>query len=109
MARGLVAENLALRQQLILVTRGRRRAPNLTPAERLVLALCTLFVARRRLPRVAAAVRPSTLLDLHKALIRRKYRALFSPKRSDRRPGPKGPSEALIELIVDLKQRNPSY
>jgi transposase InsO family protein len=62
-----------------------------------------------RLPKVAAAVSASTLHKLHQCLVRRKYRALFSAKRSGRRPGPKGPSEALIRAIVEIKRRNPSF
>jgi transposase InsO family protein len=41
-------------------------------------------------------------------LVRRKYRLLFSsPPRS--KPGPKGPSKALIQAIVELKSRNPRF
>jgi hypothetical protein len=108
-ARGLVAENLILKQQVLVLGRSRQRAPNLTPVERFVLGLCTLFVAPSRLPKVAAGVRTSTLVKLHQCLVRRKYRALFSSRRSGRRPGPKGPCEELVQIIVDLKWRNPSF
>jgi transposase InsO family protein len=107
--RGLVAENVLLKQQLLVLGRARRRAPNLTPPERLVLGLCTLLVSPGRWPKIAAGVRPSTLLGLHKCLVRRKYQALFSSRRSANRPGPKGPSEEIIELILELKRRNPSF
>ena len=33
---------------------------------------------------------------------------LFSPKRKTK-PGPKGPSEQLIRIIVELKRRNPRF
>jgi putative transposase len=33
---------------------------------------------------------------------------LFSPDRR-RQPGPKGPSAELIHLVVEMKQRNPSW
>ena len=107
--RGLVAENVLLKQQLLVLARARRRAPNLTPPERFVLGLCTLLVSPGRLRKIAAGVRPSTLFQLHKCLVRRKYRALFSSPRSGGSPGPKGPSEEVIEVILELKRRNPSF
>jgi putative transposase len=58
--------------------------------------------------RSAIVLKPSTRLDFHQTLRRRKYRILFSPKRG-RKPGPKGPSRELIDAIVDTKQRNPSW
>ena len=70
--RGLVAENVLLKQQLLVLARARRRAPNLTPPERFVLALCTLLVSPSRWPKIAAGVKPSTLLELHECLVRRK-------------------------------------
>ena len=97
------------KQQLLVFGRARRRAPNLSPLERLVLGLCTLYASPSRLPKVAAGVRPSTLFKLHQCLVRRKYRALFSSRRSGNRPGPKGPSDEVVHLIVDLKRRNPSF
>ena len=47
--RGLVAENLLLKQRLLVLGRTRRWAPNLTSVERFVLGLCTLFVAPGRI------------------------------------------------------------
>jgi hypothetical protein len=39
--RGLVAENLLMKQQLLVLGRSRRRAPNVSSRERFVLGLCT--------------------------------------------------------------------
>jgi hypothetical protein len=39
---------------------------------------------------------------------KRKYRMLFSPDRR-RKPGPKGPSAELIHVVVEMKQRNPTW
>ena len=36
-ARSIVAENLLLKQQLLVVTRSRRRAPNLSTADRFII------------------------------------------------------------------------
>ena len=61
-----------------------------------------------RLIRSAIVFKPSTLLSLHRALIQRKYRRLFSSKEPTK-PGPKGPSQDVIAAVVDMKQRNPSW
>ena len=107
--RALVAENLLIKQQLLVLSRSRRRAPNLTSVERFVLGLCTLLVRPGRLRTVAAGVSTSTLLKLHQCLVRRKYRALFSARRSGSRREPKGPSEEIVRAIVEIKRRNPLF
>jgi putative transposase len=48
--RGVAAESLLLRHQLLISSRSRRRAPKLTPLDRLVLGLTSLFVCPRRIP-----------------------------------------------------------
>src|SRR4029450_7367263 len=107
--RAVIAENLALKQQLIILRRGRRRAPNLTQSDRLLCGFASLFLNAVRIRRVAIAFRPSTLLAFHRALVRRKYRLLFSARQRPKKPGPKGPEEALIRAIVELKSRNPRF
>jgi len=106
--RAVFAESLLLKHQLVVLHRSRERAPNLRPMDRVIAGLCTLFIRPYRLLRVAVVLRPSTLLAFHSALVRRKYRVLFSPKRL-RKPGPKGPSPELIAAIVEIKRRNPSW
>ena len=61
-----------------------------------------LLVRPTRLLRSAIVLKPSTLLALHKAMSKRKYRMLFSPNRR-RKPGPKGPSAELIRAVVEMK------
>jgi putative transposase len=61
-----------------------------------------------RLLRSAIVLKPSTLMSLHRALVKRKYRLLFMPKRR-RKSGPKGPSPELIAAIVEMKRRNPRF
>src|SRR4030095_15272704 len=106
-ARAVIAENLLLKQQLIVLRRARHRAPNLALRDRLICGLGSLFLSPRRIRKVAIGVRPSSLLAFHQALVRRKYQQLFSSSRCPKKPGPKGPSEALIQVIVELKARNP--
>ena len=48
------------------------------------------------------------MLKFHQCLIRRKYQRLFASQ-SQTKPGPKGPSDALIRVIVELKRRNPRF
>jgi transposase InsO family protein len=106
--KGIIAENLLLKQQLLVVCRPRQRAPNLLPADRVVFGLFSLFLRPGRIPKTAVAIRPSTLLRFHDYLVRRKYRALFSPHRRGK-PGPRGPSQELIDAIVEIKRRNPRF
>jgi putative transposase len=106
--RSIVAESLILKHQLLIVTRSRQRSPNLCTSDRILAGLMALLVRPTRLLRSAIALKPSTLLALHKALSKGKYRMLFSPDRR-RQPGPRGPSSVLIRAVVEMKQRNPSW
>jgi putative transposase len=107
--RAVIAENLMLNQQLIVLRRARRRAPSLTLSDRLLFGFGSLFLSPGRILKVAIALRPSTLLAFHQALVRHKYRRLFSSTPCPKKPGPKGPDEALIRAIVELKARNPRF
>jgi transposase InsO family protein len=53
-------------------------------------------------------LKPSTLLHFHHVLTKRKYHMLFSSKRGRRR-GPKGPAKELIDAVIEVKRRNPSW
>ena len=66
--RSVVAESVLVRHQLLVLNRGRKRAPNLRPADRIIAGLCTLFLRPSRLLRAAIVLRPATLLYFHKAL-----------------------------------------
>ena len=107
-ARAVVADSLLIKQQLIVINRSRRRAPNLTPVDRILFGFWSLFLKPHRIQRAAMIIRPSTLLKFHDLLKKRKYRLLYSSG-SKRKPGPKGPSRELIQAIVELKQRNPRF
>jgi hypothetical protein len=37
------------------------------------------------------------------------YRRLFSSRPWPKKPGPKGPDDALVRAIVELKSRNPRF
>src|SRR5713101_3449297 len=104
--RSVVAESVLVKHQLRILNRGRKRAPNLRAADRIIAAWCTLFMRPARVLRSAIVLKPSTLLHLHSVLRRQKYRILFSPQRG-RRPGPSGPKKELIDAVVEMKRRNP--
>ena len=55
--RAVAAKSLLLKHQLLIANRSRRRAPNLTSSDRLVLALTTLFVNSRRIAKLGAFVK----------------------------------------------------
>ncbi len=107
-ARAVVAESVLMKQQLLVLNPSRRRAPNLSSLDRLLLGFWSLLLGAGRISRAAVILRPSTLLRFHDALKRRKYGLLFSSRRKGK-PGPKGPSPELIRAIVELKQRNPQF
>jgi len=87
--RAVIAENLLLKQQLIVLRRARKRVPNLTSSDRLLCGFWLIFLTAGRIRKAALALHPSTLLAFHQALVRRKYRRLFSSTPDPRRPGPK--------------------
>ncbi len=107
-ARSVLAESVLVKQQVLILNRSRRRSPNPRPSDRIVAGLCALLMRPRRLIRSAIVMKPSTLLTLHQALTRRKYRRLFSSG-VRKKPGPKGPTQDVIAAVVDLKQRNPTW
>jgi hypothetical protein len=107
-ARALVSENLLLKKQLLIIGRSRKRAPNLTPLDRLYLGLLATILGPRRTKRSAIIVRPSTIFKFHEVLKKRKYRLLYSSKRRGK-PGPKGPSPEFTQLILEMKRQNPWF
>ncbi len=79
--RKIAAENVMLRQQLLVVRRRQKRAPKLSFLDRLIFGFLASIIHPRRLSRIAMIVRPATLLKFHQALIKHQYRLLFSEKR----------------------------
>lgn len=107
-ARSVVAESLLVKHQLVVLNRSRSRAPSLRPMDRVIVGLCAIWMRPARLLRSAIVLKPSTVLNFHCALVKRKYRLLFTP-RTRGKPGPNGPSRDLISLIVEMKQKNPNF
>src|SRR5713226_4852134 len=76
-ARSVLAESVLVKQQPLILNRSRKRSPNLRLTDRLVASVCALLMRPGRLIRSAIILKPSTLLSLHRALTKRKYRRLF--------------------------------
>lgn len=106
--RRVSSEYLLMKHQLNIISQKRKRAPNLTTVDRVLLGLLSLSINPRRLLRACVVVSPNTVLRFHQLLVKRKYRQLFCCL-SRQKPGPKGPSPELIRLVVEIKTKNPSY
>jgi putative transposase len=106
--RALVAESLLIKHQLLILNRSRQRAPRLRPLDRVVAGILAALIHPARLVRSSIVLKPSTIMNFHRALVRRKYRLIFTPKRRGK-PGPKGPAPELITAICEMKRRNPSF
>ena len=105
--RSVIAESVLVKHQLLILKRSRKRAPNLRSLDRIITGLCALLMRPTRVIRCAIVLRPSTVFHLHRVLVKRKYRLLFSPKRRGK-PGPRGPKKELVDAIVEMKRRNPT-
>ncbi|MDA9983195.1 helix-turn-helix domain-containing protein [Gammaproteobacteria bacterium] len=103
-SRAVVADSLLMKQQLLVINRSRRRAPNFSTLDRFLFGFWSLFLNPHRIQQAAVIIRPSTLLNFHNTLKKRKYRLLYSSGRKAK-PGPKGPSRELFPAIIELKQR----
>src|SRR5215468_10527050 len=106
--RAVVAESVLMRHQVLILNRNRKRAPNLRVSDRVIAGLCTLLMHPSGMRRCGIVLKSSTLLHFHHLLTKRKYHMLFSSKRRGR-PGPKGPAQELIDAIVEMKRRNPTW
>ena len=64
--RCVVAESVLMRHQLLILNRGRKRAPSLRSSDRIVAGLYTLLMRPIRVLRSAIVLKPTTLLNFHK-------------------------------------------
>ena len=74
--RAVVAESVLAKHQLLILNRSRRRAPELRILDRIIAGFCSLWIQPGRFPRVAIALKPSTFLGFHRAMVQREYRLL---------------------------------
>jgi len=77
----IVADSLLMKQQLLVISRSRKRAPNLSVINRFLLGFWSLFRSPRHIWRTTIIIRPSTLLRFHEALKKWKYRLLYTSRK----------------------------
>ena len=106
--RAVIAENLLLKQQLIVLRRSRQRAPNLRVGGRLLCGFGALVLSPGRIRKVAIGLCPSTLLTCHQALVRASTADGFPQARDRRSRAPRGrasrssaPSSSSNRAILD--------
>ena len=104
----VVADTLAMKQQLIVINRGRKKSPPLTTSDRFMFGILALLIGENRTQKVAVIFKPATILAFHKALVDRKYSKLYS-NISKNKPGRKPLDQKLINLVIDMNQRNPIF
>ena len=104
----VMAESIAMKHQLIVMNRRRKRAPSLATCDRFLFGLLTMLIGERRLQKVAVILKPATILAFHKALVKRKYSKLYS-NQARKIPGRKPSDQVLTDLVIEMKRRNPSF
>ena len=104
----VMAETIAMKQQLIVLNRGKRRPPKLTTSDRFLFGILAIFIGGSRLKKIAVIIKPTTLLAFHKSLVNGKYSRLYSNK-TKRISGRKPQEKSLIYLVIEMKKRNPSF
>ena len=104
----VMADSIAMKQQLIVMNRARKRSPALVTRDRFLFALLAILIGERRLQKVAVILKPATILTFHKALVKRKYSKLYS-NQAKKIPGGQARDQILIDLVVEMKRRNPSF
>ena len=104
----VMGESIAMKHQLILMNRARKRSPALVTRDRFLFGLLSILIGERRLQKVAVIMKPATILAFHKALVKRKYNKLYS-NQTKKTPGRKPQDLVLIDLVIEMKKRNPSF
>ncbi len=64
----VMEESLAIKQQLIVMNRGKKRSPVLTTPDRFLFGILAVFISGNRLKKIAVIIKPTTLLAFHKSL-----------------------------------------
>ena len=104
----VVADTLAIKHQLIVTNRRKKRSPKLKSSDRFVFGFLAIFIGENRLNKISVIFKPATILRFHKALVNKKYSCLYSNK-IIRKPGRKCPDQALINIVTEMKEHNPSF
>jgi hypothetical protein len=100
----VMAESMAMKQQLIVMNRGKKRSPVLTTPDRFLFGILAAFIGGNRLKKTAVIIKPTTLLAFHKSLVNRKYSRLYSNK-TRRIPGRKPQDQAMLRPNIHSQDR----
>lgn len=106
--KAIIAESVLLKHQQLIAHRSGRKTPKLTTLDRFVCGFLVLFLHPRRIQEAAIVLKPATLDKVRRALLSRNYDRLFSSRKKGK-SGPKGPSDDLVQVIVEMKRRNTLY
>ena len=106
--RVVVVDSLAMKQQLIVLQRNKKRSPQLKSSDRFMFAFLAMFLGEDRLHKIFVIFKPATILRFHKALVDRKYNRLYSNK-TTKKPGRKSPDQTLIDAVINIKKQNPLF
>jgi len=107
-AKAIIAESVLLKHQQLIARRSAGKTPKLTTSDRFLCGFLTIFMRPGRIRKASVVLKPATLTKFRRALVSRNYRLLFSSHKKGK-PGPKGPSDDLVRVIVELKQRNAQF
>jgi len=103
-AKAIIAESVLLKHQQLIARRSAGKTPKLTTSDRFLCGFLTLFMRPGRIRKAAVVIKPTTLTKFRRALLSHNYRRLFSSRKNGK-PGPKGPSDALVLVIVEVNQQ----
>jgi putative transposase len=106
--KAIIAESVLVKHQQLIVCRSGRKTPKLTTLDRFLCGFLVLFMHPGRIRKVAVVLKPATFTKFRRTLLTRNYHRLFS-SRTNAKPGPKGPSDDLVRVIVELKRRNARF
>ena len=106
--KAIIAESVLVKHQQLIVCRSGRKTPKLTTLDRFLCGFLVLFMHPGRIRKVAVVLKPATFTKFRRTLLTRNYHRLFS-SRTNAKPGPKGPSDDLVRVIVELTRRNARF
>jgi putative transposase len=97
--KAIIAESVLLKHQQLIARRSVGKMLRLTISDRLLCGFLVLFMHPGRIQKVAVVLKPATLTKFRRVLLSRNYHRLSSSQKN-RKPGPKGPSDNLVRVIV---------
>ena len=106
--KAVIAESVLLKHQQLIARRSVGIMLRLTTSDRFPCSFLVLFMHPGRIQEVAVVLKPATLTKFRRVLLSRNYHRLFSSQKN-RKLGPKSPSDDLVRVIVELKQRNTQF